>query len=390
MKRFYFGMAAAAALLLVACAETPRLTVPAGTTCDTGLFQVDDGFVGARRGACDVIADNRVRLHIVREDDKVRNPSPWYAFRLMGAESETVSVTLDYGDWKHRYVPKISRDGRTWSVAPEAMFTQPSENTLELSLKLSSEPVWIAGNPMLLPADYEVWARSLAHETDASLSIAGRSIKGLPIYRLESGADNEEVIFLTGHQHPPEIPGAIAMLEFLETLYAETELAAEFRDRFHIVSLPLLNPDGIIYGHWRHNLGGTDLNRDWGPFAEPETRVIKQTLDELDEQDKRVRMFMDFHATKDNRFYTQSEPTAPEGFSAEWLARSGARISNDYVFVNDPRPTSPTANGKNYMYKRYGIPSLTYEVGDETPEESNRDATRVFAEEFMRLWLETP
>ncbi len=390
MRLLKFGIATLAALLLVACVATPAVTIPAGTVCDTGLFQVDDRFAGARRGDCEVLSENQVRLHIVREDERVKNPSPWYAFKLIGGASETVRVTLDYGDWKHRYVPKISRDGRTWSVAAEALFTQPSENTLELTLKLPDEPVWIAGNPMLLPADYEIWARSLAHETDASFSVAGKSIKGLPIYRLESGAGNEEVIFLTGHQHPPEIPGAIAMLEFLETLYAETDLAAEFRDRFHIVSLPMLNPDGLINGHWRHNLGGTDLNRDWGPFAQPETRIIKHTLDELDEQDKRVRMFMDFHSTRDNRFYTQSEPTIPAGFSAEWLTRADARISNDYVFVNDPRPTSPTANGKNYMYKRYGIPSLTYEVGDETPEEANRNATRVFAEEFMRLWLETP
>ncbi|MDJ0758242.1 MAG: M14 family metallopeptidase [Woeseiaceae bacterium] len=390
MRRLRIGIAAIVSVLLVACAATPRVTVPAGTVCDTDLFKVDDGFAGARRGDCDVLAENQVRLHIVREDDQVKNPSPWYAFKLTGDPSGTVRVTLDYGDWKHRYVPKISRDGKTWRVANEAMFQQPSENVLELTIKLLGEPVWIAGNPMILPADYEIRLRSLAHETDATLSVAGQSIEGLPIYRLESGADKNEVIFLTGHQHPPEIPGGYAMLEFLNTLYSETKLATEFRARFHIVSLPLLNPDGIIHGHWRHNLGSTDLNRDWGPFAQPETRVIEQTLDELDGQDKRVRMFMDFHSTKDNRFYTQSEPTNPAGFSAEWLKRSGERIGDDYPFVNDPRPTSPTPNGKNYMYKRYGIPSLTYEVGDETPLEANRNATRIFAEEFMRLWLETP
>jgi hypothetical protein len=40
------------------------------------------------------------------------------------------------------------------------------------------------------------------------------------------------------------------------------------------------------------------------------------------------------------------------------------------------------------MYKRDGIPSMTYEVGDETSRVDASAAARVFAEEFMRLLLE--
>ena len=97
--------------------------------------------------------------------------------------------------------------------------------------------------------------------------------------------------------------------------------------------------------------------------------------------------FLDFHSTRQNKFFTQAEPTRPEGFTARWLDRSAERITA-YPFENDPRPTSATANGKNYMYKRYGIPSVTYEVGDETDRDAVKAAAVVFAEEFMRLWLE--
>lgn len=37
------------------------------------------------------------------------------------------------------------------------------------------------------------------------------------------------------------------------------------------------------------------------------------------------------------------------------------------------------------MYKRYGVPSLTYEVGDETPRAAAAAAAIIFAEEFMTL-----
>ena len=52
-------------------------------------------------------------------------------------------------------------------------------------------------------------------------------------------------------------------------MLGDTELAREFRQRFRVIAIPVLNPDGITGGNWRMNLGGVDLNRDWGKFDEP-------------------------------------------------------------------------------------------------------------------------
>lgn len=45
------------------------------------------------------------------------------------------------------------------------------------------------------------------------------------------------------------------------------------------------------------------------------------------------------------------------------------------------------AIGKNYIYERYGIPAVTFEVGDETDRNIARAAATVFAEELMQLML---
>lgn len=37
----------------------------------------------------------------------------------------------------------------------------------------------------------------------------------------------------------------------------------EMLDRFNIVLIPMVNPDGIIHGNSRCNLAGLDLNRNW-------------------------------------------------------------------------------------------------------------------------------
>ena len=102
---------------------------------------------------------------------------------------------------------------------------------------------------------------------------------------------------------------------------------------------------------------------------------------------------LDFHATKytdSMLFYTQREEdvTDPYDFANIWLARVRERAPH-YDFIHDPRPTSAEPNTKGYFYTRYGIPSFTYEVGDEADRAALLDVTPVFAEEMMRTMLDS-
>ncbi len=373
----------ALALLLTGCA-----TAPSPESCTTSAFSIDDTFVGARRGDCISRGSRVVRLLLEPEDRKVTNPSPWYAFRVVPSRPGPARVIVDYGDWKHRYVPKRSMDGENFRPLPwTAWRTAKKGSRLVLDLELGDDAVLIAAHELLLPELYETWSRRIAASSSAELKTIGRSRGDLPIYSLDTGGSGRETVLLTGRQHPPEVSGAAAMFTFAEVVFADSPLANAFRDRFRVIAVPLLNPDGVVDGHWRHNTGETDLNRDWGPFTQPETKSIELLLDSLDTEGSPVVSFVDFHSTRQNKFFSQIAVTRPEDFTTTWLTRSTKRIE-DYPFENDPRPVSETANGKNYMYKRYGIPSVTYEVGDETDRQAARDAARVFAEEFMRLWLE--
>ena len=40
------------------------------------------------------------------------------------------------------------------------------------------------------------------------------------------------------------------------------------------------------------------------------------------------------------------------------------------------------------MYATYGVPAITYEVGDNTSREDIKTAARIFAEEMMTILLE--
>ena len=377
-------------LLLGGCAA-PITSYNAGQPCTASSFSVVDNFSGARRGRCRVVAGNAVELAIRPEDDGYVNPSPWFAFKLVATTDTTAVVSLKYLSASHRYRPKISSDGLNWlPIDPEHVSTSADEKTATLELPLAAGTTWIAAQELITPPIYDVWMTRTAAQTDAKRGLLGYSIGEQPIHYIVSNPDARDVLLLVGRQHPPEVSGAFAMFSFLETLLADTALATRFRSEFQVIAIPLLNPDGVIGGNWRHNLGSTDLNRDWGIFRQPETQLVGELLDKLDTNGNRIRVFLDFHSTDRNVFYTQdaSVPTDPPDFFAAWFANARPRLV-DYKFINGAGPGKRPGVGKNYMYRRYGIPSATYEVGDETDRTAARRAATVFAEELMSLMLET-
>jgi predicted deacylase len=179
------------------------------------------------------------------------------------------------------------------------------------------------------------------------------------------------------------------MRPFVDTVLADTPLARQFRDRYTIIISPLINPDGVALGHWRHNVNGVDLNRDWGPFTQPETQSVARLLSGLDELGLQLRLMLDFHSTKSNLFYTQlpEDNTEPQHFATNWLNQARQRLP-EFEFKHDAREKSDQANTKNYFFSRYGIPAITYELGDETDREQIVAAATVFAEEMMKVMLE--
>lgn len=378
----------AAASILAACVSVGP-TFQSGVPCEADDFSVVDDFAAARRGRCSVLDKDHVRITIVPEDRGYINDSPWYAMKVIPKSRTTARITIRYRGGHHRYIPKISLDGMHWvRLEDDAWSVSDDRKTMTLVAPASEEAFFIAAQEIITPPMYDTWIQTMVATGNAEPSRLGLSSNQAPLPMLTTNASAQDVLFLVGRQHPAEVTGAFGFFAFYETLLADTELASSFRQRFQIVAVPMLNPDGIVSGNWRHNRGGADLNRDWGPFEQPETQHIKELLDNLDSNGKRIRVFLDFHSTNRNVFYTQNEdnPTQPPLFTRTWLDNARPRVEN-YDFGNSENPVDKVGVAKNYMYKRYGIPSSTYEVGDETDREAIRKASAIFAEELMRLML---
>lgn len=71
----------------------------------------------------------------------------------------------------------------------------------------------------------------------------------------------KKAIFITSRVHPGE-PQASHMLDGLLNYLMSPE-ADLLRKNFVIRIVPMLNPDGVIFGNYRCTLVGCDLNRKW-------------------------------------------------------------------------------------------------------------------------------
>ncbi|WP_168190437.1 M14-type cytosolic carboxypeptidase [Luteithermobacter gelatinilyticus] len=358
--------------------------------CAFGDIAFHADFPGARLSACEKTAMG-YRL-LIRPEVKPVNPSPWYAFRIDSATSQTITVTLDYAAGKHRYRPKVSRDGQNWRRLPDKdVSVRHDGRQVTMTLDLDQAPLWVAAQELLTNRHYMLWQEKLVEKPDLELSRLGRSSEGREIFKLENRPDKDDAqtILLIGRQHPPEVTGAQAMLAFTETVFGDSTLAREFRQNFRIVAVPNLNPDGVASGHWRSNARGKDLNRDWGPFTQPETQLVKAELDRLAaEEGGQLALVLDFHSTWDSLLYVQAaeDKTRPEDFARQWHHAIRKRLP-DQPLALEPRKQTGKPTLKNYVYSRFGVPAITYEVADTADRAGLRRQAVVAAEEMMKLML---
>ena len=372
----------------IACCATPRPV--SQDYCQSGAILLDAHFDGGQLGSCTVSGDGVFDLTLFPEDEPPINESPWYAFRVSGRQGDDVTIRMQFHDdyGYARYWPKISGDGTSWERAREDQVTVSADGaSVEVSLELDRGRMWIAGQEVLTQSFYRRWINELESRPGVDARLLGKSIQGRPIYLAET-ADRPEFILMIGRQHPPEVTGAIAMHSFTDTILADTELARQFRNRFKLAIVPLMNPDGVAAGHWRHNMGSVDVNRDWGPFTQPESQSVIKWVERQEAAGGKLQLMLDFHSTFEDLFYTQPVSDDPVDFASLWLGASAARLP-DFPFKHEANPVSKQANSKNYFYTSRGIPAVTYESGDETDRLQLEKSAVVFAEEMMRVMLES-
>ena len=371
-----------------------------------GIFDIGDSiycsndFDGARLNGVVLTNDTLVTVLITPENTPI-NKSPWYAFNIWSSRTKDVYLKITYLDgYRHRYYPKLSYDRLSWHNLDSINYSEDIESkagsergfptNITMKLLISQDTTWIAGQEIISSNDVNEWAKSLVTKQFITTSQIGESHEGRPINLLKIGkVDDKKMILILSRQHPPEVTGYLAMQSFVETICGESETATKFREVYNTYVIPNLNPDGVDNGHWRHNAGGVDLNRDWEEFNQPELQAVKRFIEKKIDDGGKFYFAVDFHSTHEDIYYTTNpelEGNMP-GLVPDMIENMSKKLNDDKPNIRPASDDEPRVTSKSYLFHELGAESLTFEIGDNTPRRFIKRKGEVAAIELMKLML---
>ncbi|MDP5036118.1 MAG: M14 family metallopeptidase [Alishewanella sp.] len=365
--------------------DTTAAVAKATASCVFSSVSFTSDFPMGRLDGCQQTGVDSFTLHLKPENLPI-NPSPWYAFKVIGVEAQPkpITITLMTHNGPARYSPKVSLVQQVW--APVAF--SKTDQSMQFKLSASKTPIYVAAGEIINNVTYTRWLSDLEQ---GHIGTLGLTVENRAIPMLEHRTPNsQDWLILIGRQHPPEITGALALLHFNNLLWSDDPTVSTFRSRYNILLVPNMNPDGVHRGNWRHNRNGLDLNRDWKNRSQPETQALHTKLKAIEAEGGVIRFALDFHSTNRNVYYTmdhdyvtaKGKPLAQPQLVNNWLSSLAERVP--YKIENRPSHNQDSGVFKQYMADEFGVHSVTYEVGDDT----DRAEIKVMAEAALRTLIE--
>jgi hypothetical protein len=190
----------------------------ADRVCENEALVIDARFDGGRMDHCEFSSENVVELTFRTEDFRVEDAFAWFSFRVVARDSREIRIKMHFPDAYARFWPKLSRDGDNWVSASEDNVARSTiGKSMILRLPVDEKGTWVSAQELLTQDYYDDWLEQLDAHYELQISDIGRSNQDRPIQLAHTG-DKPEAIVLIGRQHPAEVPGAIAMREFVDVV----------------------------------------------------------------------------------------------------------------------------------------------------------------------------
>lgn len=359
-------------------------------TYQIGDISASNEFPSARLNDFTQLNDSIFQVLISPENEPI-NPSPWYAFKIWSKSPQSIYLQLHYPGHRHRYYPKLSRDGNIWEPIDSSSFKLTSDSTgAILKIDLTNQPLWIAGQEIQDHRRVGEWVRQWKDNAMVTIGTAGNSALGRDLFYMnlsKGDHQNKPTIVIISRQHPPEVTGYLAMRSFVNTIIKEGGNNG-FLEKFRVMVYPIMNPDGVDLGHYRHNTGGIDLNRDWAKYHQPEIKqVTSHIVSEVKAGKNEVLLGLDFHSTYYDVYYTFDESVKRKipGFTKTWLKDIEKKLELDDINEQPSGLGKPISKG--WFFKQFGAEGIVYEIGDSTPRDFIKTKGEVSAEAMMNILL---
>jgi hypothetical protein len=354
-------------------------------------LSVRNDFPAARLNSITQDNDSTYTANIWPENFPI-NPSPWYAFKLWSETERDVYINLDYSNGsKHRYSPKLSKDGENWTLLDSTYVQRNIDSTsAQLKLHIGRDTLWLAAQEIQDHKRVGEWVDKMSQHISVTKNSAGKSYLNRDLYNLNLSKGlnkNKPTVIIISRQHPPEVTGYLCMKSFVETIIDEGATNG-FLEKYRVMIYPLMNPDGVDLGHYRHNTGGVDLNRDWSQYHQTEIKqVTNHMVRETTTNKNNVVLGLDFHSTYHDVYYTPHESIERKipAFTKAWLEKIRVAVGLEDINESPGKNLRPTSSA--WFNRQFGATGITYEIGDDTPRAFIKIKGEASARAMMELLL---
>ncbi|TVP75806.1 MAG: hypothetical protein EA352_07200 [Gemmatimonadales bacterium] len=236
----------------------------------------------------------------------------WYDFDLVGARGREVTIRIldahraTAAEAFHWERPFFSEDGgENWDRLEEARMDGA---TFVFTLVPGTDTVRLAQQPAYPRARWTALLHEMAdHPSVLWVDSAGTSVEGRPIEVIAvadaSPTDLADAprpaLWVLARQHPAETGSSFMAEGFLRWVLSSNPEAVELRKGHAIFVAGMVNPDGVVSGHFRSNAAGENLNRHWedpDPEGAPEVLALRRAILDHHEGGHPVRVLLDLHS----------------------------------------------------------------------------------------------
>lgn len=192
-------------LLIIASCSGEKKT---STVLINNDVSFDSSFLSARLDSVENLGNNKYKVFINPAFRPV-NSSPWFAFGVTSKSKKEIEVELNYGENKHRYIPKLSIHKKTWKkIENSKIKIDTARRVATLKLTVSPQKLYVAAQELESSKDtYTLLDLLVKKHPYLTKKVAGKTVLNKNNYVVNSNPDVRKAIVIIARQHPPEIPG---------------------------------------------------------------------------------------------------------------------------------------------------------------------------------------
>lgn len=227
----------------------------------------------------------------------LRGGQPWFywCFDAESAKPGTVTFVFAKPPMIGVRGPAVSRDGgRSWQwLGAEHVESAKEAERFSFRFTAAQERVRFAVAIPYLPNDLDAFLLKNKGNPHLTRTVLAKTRKGTPVDLLQIGtpAPGRPSMLVTARHHACESTASYVLEGFLQEAMSDSPAAIDFRKRYVLYAVPIVDRDGVQAGDQGKNRTPHDHNRDYGPEPlYPEIRAIQDLVDEKD-----VRFAIDFH-----------------------------------------------------------------------------------------------